>query len=170
MDTFKKQEILKPYFESAYGCAALSSIAKGGIFFVGGAYGKGSIYKLPSEEILGTVDLIQLIGGFILGGEVYQEIIFFETEADYNRFTDGKVEFGADAKVTALTASASAKATTMGNQGVQVGLTPDGTQVAGANKGAAPEYTKGMKVFTVSIGGLMYQATIAGQKFNVSLS
>ncbi|KAL7448868.1 hypothetical protein ACHAWC_000991, partial [Mediolabrus comicus] len=118
---------------------------------------------------VGSVDLIQANSGFVLGGEVYQEIIFFETESDFKRFTDGNFEFAADAKVVALTAAASAKATSMGNQGVQVGLTADGTQVAGANKGAAPEYTKGMKVFTVTIGGLMYQATIAGQKFNVTM-
>lgn len=170
MDTFKKQEILKPYFENAYGCAAFSSVAKGGLFFVGGAYGKGSLYKLPSEEIVGSVELIQAGGGFVLGGEVYQEIIFFETESDFERFTTGNFEFAADAKVVALTAAASAKATSMGNQGIQVGLSPDGTQVAGCNKGAAPEYTKGMKVFTVSIGGLMYQATITGQKFNVKMN
>mmetsp|Transcript_16689 Transcript_16689/g.25318 ORF Transcript_16689/g.25318 Transcript_16689/m.25318 type:complete len:171 (-) Transcript_16689:64-576(-) len=170
MDTFKKQEILKPYFENSYGCAAFSSVAKGGIFFVGGAYGKGSVYKLPEEEVVGTVELIQASGGFVLGGEVYAEIIFFQTEADFKRFTEGNFEFGADAKVVALTAAASTKATTMGNQGIQVGITADGTQVGGANKDAAPEYTKGMKVFTVSLGGLMYQATISGQKFNVSMS
>ena len=169
MDTFKKQEVLKPYFEHSYGCAVFSSVAKGGIFFVGGGYGKGRVYKLPSEEIVGSVNLIQANLGWMLGGKVDQEIIFFETEADFKRFTDGNLEFAADAKVVALTAAASAKATTMGNQGVQVGLTPDGTQVAGAHKDSAPEYTKGMKVFTVTIGGLMYQATIAGQKFNVTM-
>jgi hypothetical protein len=171
MDTFKKQPILKPYFDHSYGCAAFSSVAKGGIFFVGGAYGKGSIYKLPSEEIVGSVDLIQASGGFVLGGEVYQEIIFFETEADFNRFTDGNrnFEFAADAKVVALTAAASAKATTIGNQGIQVGLTADTTQVAGSNNSTTPEYTKGYKVFTVTLGGLMYQATIAGQKFNINM-
>jgi len=128
------------------------------------------VYKLPEEEVVGTVELIQASGGFVLGGEVYAEIIFFQTEADFKRFTEGNFEFGADAKVVALTAAASAKATTMGNQGIQVGMTADGTQVGGANKDAAPEYTKGMKVFTVSLGGLMYQATISGQKFNVSMS
>eukprot|EP00985_Skeletonema_marinoi_P008622 scaffold3940_cov115-Skeletonema_marinoi.AAC.4 len=145
MDTFKKQEILKPYFENSYGCAAFSSVAKGGIFVVGGAYGKGSVYKLPEEEVVGTVELIQASGGFVLGGEVYAEIIFFQTEADFTRFVEGNFEFGADAKVVALTASASTKATTMGNQGIQVGMTANGTQVGGANKDAAPEYTKGMK-------------------------
>mmetsp|Transcript_16160 Transcript_16160/g.26440 ORF Transcript_16160/g.26440 Transcript_16160/m.26440 type:complete len:171 (-) Transcript_16160:63-575(-) len=169
MDTFKKQEVLKPYFESSYGCAAFSSVAKGGIFIVGGAYGKGSVYKLPAEEVVGTVELIQACGGWVLGGEVYQEIIFFQTEADFTRFTEGNFEFGADAKVVALSAAASTKATTMGNQGIQVGLSADDTQVAGSIKNAVPEYTKGMKVFTVTLGGLMYQATISGQKFNVTM-
>ena len=170
MDTFKKQEILKPYFENSYGCAAFSSVAKGGLFFVGGAYGKGRVYKLPKEEFVGTVELIQASGGWVLGGEVYQEIIFFETETDFTRFTQGNFEFGADAKVVALTAAASAKATTMGNQGIQLGTNADDTEVKGAGKDATPEYTKGMKVFTVTLGGLMYQATISGQKFNVKMS
>jgi lipid-binding SYLF domain-containing protein len=170
MDTFKKQEILKPYFENAYGCAAFPSVAKGGLFFVGGAYGKGSLYKLPSEEIVGSVELKQASAGWVLGGEVYQEIIFFETEADFKNFTAGNFEFAADAKVVALTAAASAKGSTMGNQGIQVGKSPDETKVSGADKGAAPVYTKGMKVFTVSVGGLMYQATISGQKFDVKMN
>merc|ERR1739841_38463 len=100
------------------------------------------------------------------GGEVYQEIIFFETETDFTRFTQGNFEFGADAKVVALTAAASTKATTMGSQGVQMGTSADDTQI----KDVGPEYTKGMKVFTVTLGGFMYQATISGQKFNVKMS
>ena len=166
MDTFKKQEVLKPYFENSYGCATFASVAKGGLFFVGGAYGKGSVYKLPTEEIVGSVELFQASGGWVLGGEVYQEIIFFETETDFARFTQGNFEFGADAKVVALTAAASAKATTMGNQGIQMGANADDTKISGVG----PEYTKGMKVFTVTLGGLMYQATISGQKFNVKMS
>ena len=72
MDTFRKQDSLKPYFDNSYGCAAFSSVAKGGIFFVGGAYGAGDIYKLNgvNQEHVGKVDLIQAIGGFVLGGEV----------------------------------------------------------------------------------------------------
>ena len=122
MDTFKKQEVLKPYFENSYGCAVFSSVANGGIFFVGGGYGKGSVYKLPSEEIIGSVGLIQASGGFDFGGEVYQEIIFFEAESDFTRFTYKDFEWSADAKAVALTAAVSANATTMGNQGLQAGL------------------------------------------------
>lgn len=172
MDTFKKQEALKPYFENSYGCAVFSSIAKGGIFFVGAAYGNGDIYKFVDgkEEHAGKVDLMQLVAGFVMGGEVFQEIIFFETEADFNRLTLGNFEFSADAKAVALTAAASTKATTMGNQGLQVGLTADETLVKGVNEFASTEYTKGMKVFTLTLGGLMYQATLGGQKFNVKMS
>ena len=169
MDTFRKQETLKPYFEQSYGCATFSTVAKGGIFFVGGAYGAGDIYKLNggvNVTKVGKVDLVQAIVGWVLGGEVYSEIIFFETESDYNRFMEGNFEFAATAKAVALTASASTKATTMGNQGIQGGLTADQTSVAGFNRGTT-EYTKGMKVFTLSLGGLMYEATIGGQKFNI---
>ncbi len=160
MDTFKKQEVLKPYFEHSYGCAVFSSVAKGGIFFFGGGYGKGRVYKLPSEEIVGSVDLIQANLGWMLGGKVDQEIIFFETESDFTRFTHGDSEWSADAKAVALTAAANTKVTPMGNQGLQAGLTPDETQVAGVHKDAMkPEYTNGMKVFTLKTGGFMYQAT-----------
>lgn len=135
MDTFRKQLTLKHYFGSSYGCAAFSSVAKGGIFFVGGAYGAGDIYKLQNGEAehVGKVDLVQAAAGWILGGEVFAEIIFFETEADYNRFMAGGLEFSANAKAVALTASASTKATTMGNQGIQAGLNADQTEVKGFN-------------------------------------
>eukprot|EP00571_Detonula_confervacea_P014204 CAMPEP_0172297944 /NCGR_PEP_ID=MMETSP1058-20130122/799_1 /TAXON_ID=83371 /ORGANISM="Detonula confervacea, Strain CCMP 353" /LENGTH=169 /DNA_ID=CAMNT_0013007169 /DNA_START=26 /DNA_END=535 /DNA_ORIENTATION=+ len=167
MEIFRKQDTLKPYFEQSYGCAAFSNVAKGGIFFVGGAYGAGDIFKLVDgkEEQVGKVDLIQAMVGWVLGGEVYSEIVFFETEADYTRFMTGNFEFSADAKAVALTAAVSTKATTMGNTGIQAGMTAEATSVRGFN--STPEYTKGMKVFTVTIGGLMYQATVAGQKFNI---
>ena len=118
-----------------------------------------------SIYFIGKVDLIQAAAGWILGGEVFSEIIFFETESDYQRFMTGNFEFSANAKAVALTAAISAKGTTMGNQGVQAGLNADTTEVKGFN--GNPEYTKGMKVFTVTLGGLMYEATVAGQKFNI---
>lgn len=174
MDEFRNQSALKPYFAQSYGCAFFKQVAKGGIFFVGGAFGQGDIYlfntvngELAMEKVK-KVDLMQASAGWILGGEVYSEIIFFETEKDYQNFASGTFEFGADAKVVALTAAASAKVTTMGNAGIQMGLNASATEVKGVNVGAEkPEYTKGMKVFTLTLGGLMYQATVAGQKFNI---
>jgi len=111
---------------------------------------------------VGHVDMLQANLGFTLGGQVYQEIIFFESEKDFDNFTSGNFEFSADANVVALTASVSTKATTMGNQGITGGLTADDTTIGAAD---IPQYTKGMAVFTVALGGLMYQATVSGQKF-----
>ena len=173
MDQFKKQEALEPYFANSYGCAVFSSVAKGGIFFVGGAYGAGEIYKLNSDAtvaptLVGKCDLLQAIGGFVLGGEVFSEIIFFETEADYNHFMTGNFEFSANAKAVALTANVETHATTLGNTGLQGGITADQTSVAGIDRSRSKlEYTKGLKVFTLTMGGLMYEATIGGQKFNI---
>lgn len=112
---------------------------------------------------MGHVDMFQASLGWTLGGQVYQEIIFFEKETDFERFTSGNFEFSADANVVALTASVSTQATTMGNQGPTGGLSADTTSVTTAE---TPKYTKGMAVFTLALGGLMYQATVSGQKFN----
>jgi hypothetical protein len=132
---------------------------------VGGAYGTGDIYTLNNnqETRITKVDLVHASVGWVLGGEVFSEIIFFETEADYRRFMAGNFEFEANAKAVALSAAISAKATTMGNQGIAGGLTQEQRSI----RVLKLEYTKGMKVFTLTLGGLMYEATIGGQKFIV---
>jgi hypothetical protein len=58
----------------------------------------------------------------------------------------------------AITASAGAKANT-GGSSVGVSGTQNAARLAGA-------YNHGMATFTVAKGGLMYEATIGGQKFN----
>ena len=163
MESFRKQAGLEPYFENAYGFAVFDTIAKAGMG-IGGAGGHGDVYvSKPELKKVGESRMIQLSFGFQFGGQVYSEIIFFETERDFQNFTNGNFEFGADANVVALSASASTSATTMGNQGPKAGLSSDLVNVAeGLTR---VEYTKGMKVFTLTRGGLMYQATISGQKF-----
>ena len=60
--------------------------------------------------------------------------------------------------MTAITAGADASASTTGEQ----------AGVSGGEKDAATvgHYYKGMAVFTIAKGGLMYQAAVAGQKFS----
>ena len=163
LDVFKKQEGLKPYFDSAYGYAVFPKVAKAGIG-VGGALGEGSVYinhKDGSEGKIGKSKLIQVSLGFQFGGQVFSEIIFFEDKLDLERFTSGTFEFEADANVVALTASASASASTIGHQKLAKGKNPDENEIGTGST----EYIKGCAVFSVALGGLMYQATIAGQKF-----
>lgn len=163
MESFRKQAGLAPYFETAYGFAVFDTIAKAGVG-IGGAGGHGDVYvNKPQCKKVGESNMVQLSFGFQFGGQVYSEIIFFETEKDFSNFCNGNFEFGADANVVALTASARTSATTMGNQGPKAGLSSG--QVNVAEGLTQVEYTKGMKVFTLTKGGLMYQATVSGQKF-----
>ena len=164
MEQIKKQESLKPYFDGAYGYAFFPTVIKAGMS-LGGGGGKGTVYvnnKHGTETKVGETTLFQLSFGFQLGGQSYSEIIFFESEKDFDNFISGEFEFGADANVVALTASASARISTLGNQIVQAGVSADEIKVGKVGS----TYTKGMAVFSIIKAGLMYQATICGQKYN----
>jgi lipid-binding SYLF domain-containing protein len=144
------------FFDSAYGYALFPSIGKGGMG-IGGARGKGRVYA--RGEHTGNVTMTQITVGFQLGGQVYSMIIFFEDERSYREFTSGNFEFGAQATAVAITAGASAGASTGGGA------------TAGASGGkndatTTGRYSRGMAVFTVAKGGLMYEASLGGQKFS----
>jgi lipid-binding SYLF domain-containing protein len=144
------------FFNKSYGYAVFPTIGKGGIG-IGGAYGKGRVYAGGNH--VGDTSMTQLTVGFQLGGEAYSQIIFFEDERAFNEFTSGNFEFSATASAVAITAGASAAATTTGSSAGASGGKNDAT-----TKGAG--FYKGMAVFTVAKGGLMYEASIGGQKFS----
>jgi lipid-binding SYLF domain-containing protein len=103
---------------------------------IGGAYGKGEVYE--RGVLAGTSSLTQLTIGFQLGGQAYSEIIFFKDKATLDSFKSGNFEFSAQASAVAITAGASADA----------------------------DYSNGVAIFTLAKGGLMYEASIGGQKFS----
>ena len=70
-----------------------------------------------------------------------------------NHFKRGNFEFGADATAVALTYGAAASASTQG---------ASATAGDTAGKGA---WKRGMAIFTLAKGGLMYEAVLAGQKY-----
>jgi lipid-binding SYLF domain-containing protein len=144
------------FFENSYGYAVFPSIGKGGIG-IGGARGKGQVYA--GGEHVGDATMTQLTVGFQLGGQVYSQIIFFEDQRAFEEFTSENFEFGAQATAVAITASASA---TAGTTGTGAGASATGGQT-GKTGG---DYYKGMAVFTFAKGGLMYEASIGGQKFS----
>ena len=102
---------------------------------VGGAYGKGLV--IVGDKAVGRTSLSQVTVGFQLGGQVYAQFIFFKDQAALETFQRGNFEMGAQASAVAVTLGASADA----------------------------DYDKGVAVFTNVGGGLMYEATISGQKF-----
>jgi lipid-binding SYLF domain-containing protein len=145
----------KGFFGKAYGYAVFPTIGKGGMV-IGGAYGKGRVYE--HDRYVGDTSMTQLSVGFQLGGQAYSQIIFFEDKRAFDEFTGGNFEFGAQASAVAITAGAQAAATTSGSSAGASGGRKDATTVGA--------YYKGMAVFTVATGGLMYEASVSGQKFS----
>jgi len=152
---FQKAGESKSFFGNAYGYAVFPTIGKGGIG-IGGAHGKGRVYV--KGAYVGDTSMTQVTVGAQLGGEAFRQIIFFEDERAFKEFTTGQFEFGAQAQAVAITAGATAQATT-GGTGAGKNVGGDKAQVKGG-------YQKGMAVFTLAKGGLMYEASIGGQKFN----
>ena len=102
---------------------------------IGGAHGKGLV--IVGDKAIGTTSLSQLSIGLQMGGQVYSEFIFFKDEVALGNFQRGNFELGAQASAVAVTAGASADA----------------------------DYDKGVAIFTNVSGGLMYEASVGGQKF-----
>lgn len=143
------------YFSHSYAYAVFPNVGKAGLV-IGGAHGTGHVYV--GGVPVGTVTLNQLSIGAQAGGQDYAEMIFFEDKRALEDFTSGHFEFGADANVVVITAAANATATTGGaNAGASGG---------DKNAVAFGGFHNGMAVFTIVKGGLMYGATIAGQKFS----
>ncbi len=106
-----------------------------GAIGVGGAFGHGILYQHAKPA--GYCDLSQASLGLQLGGQAYTEIIFFETPAATARFQSGNFAFAATASAVALKSGAAANA----------------------------KYANGVAVFTLSESGLMFEASLGGQKF-----
>jgi lipid-binding SYLF domain-containing protein len=81
--------------------------------------------------------LSQFSIGFQAGAQAYREVIFFESKKEMERFKDSRFEFSAQVSAVAAKEGASANV----------------------------KYTNGVMVFTMQKGGLMYEASIGGQKF-----
>jgi lipid-binding SYLF domain-containing protein len=155
MDVFKKSEVVQPFFKNAYGYAVFPTIGKGGIG-IGASYGTGQVYQ--GGKVTGEVSVIKGSIGFQFGGQAFSQMIFFEDKRAYDEFTSGEFEFDATASAVAITAGAQAKA---GTEGASAGASAG----PATGKQAKTSYHKGMVVFTHAKGGLMYEASIGGQKF-----
>ena len=106
-------------------------------FGIGGARGKGLLYE--GGKVTAVVTLTQLTVGLQWGGQAYSEFLFFKDSVALEDFKRGNYELGAQASAVAVTAGASADA----------------------------DYSGGIAIFTRAKGGLMYEASVGGQKFKV---
>ncbi len=106
-------------------------------FGIGGARGKGLLYE--NGEITALVTMSQLSFGFQWGGQAYSEFIFFEDAETLENFKRGNYEMGAQVSAVAIKSGVSADT----------------------------NFNNGMAIFTQAKGGLMYEASVGGQKFKV---
>jgi lipid-binding SYLF domain-containing protein len=102
---------------------------------IGGAHGNGIVYRGGTP--VGKSELKQVTVGLQLGGQKFIEVVFFKDKTAFDDFTRENYEFGAQASAVAFSASASADLA----------------------------YNGGVAIVTMAEGGLMYEATVGGQKF-----
>jgi lipid-binding SYLF domain-containing protein len=102
---------------------------------IGGAGGKGLVFD--NKTVIGESKLAQATFGLQAGGQQYMEIILFEDQPALDRFIAGKVKFSGQASAVALKDGASADV----------------------------NYQDGVAIFTKTLGGLMAEASVGGQKF-----
>ena len=152
---FKNAGDSAAFFPRSYAYAVFPTIGEGG-FILGAAHGKGRVYV--NGILTGDASMTQLSAGFQAGGKAYSEIIFFEDKRALDEFESGSFEFAAGVSAVAVTAGANASAGTTGAESGASGGKKDATT-------NSPGYQKGMAVFTITKGGLMYTAAVAGQKF-----
>lgn len=102
---------------------------------VGGAHGQGLVFE--KGNLVGMASMSQASIGAQAGGQTFAETIFFETPSALSDFKGGKFEMSADVSAVAVT--------------------------EGVSKTA--DYKNGVAVFTLAKKGLMFQASVGGQKF-----
>jgi lipid-binding SYLF domain-containing protein len=102
---------------------------------IGAAHGKGLVFE--KDKLVGEASMTQITLGLQLGGQAYAEAVFFETTESLARFKEGKFALSAQASATAAAEGAAANA----------------------------RYEQGVAIFTLPQGGLMFEASVGGQKF-----
>ncbi|MEO6671125.1 MAG: lipid-binding SYLF domain-containing protein [Ferruginibacter sp.] len=106
-----------------------------GAMGVGGATGNGILFEKGKAE--GKANMTQFTVGLQAGGKIYSEVIFFENQESVKNFKEGKFEFSGQFSAVAVKSGVSANM----------------------------KYKEGVLVFTQEKGGLMYEASVGGQKF-----
>jgi lipid-binding SYLF domain-containing protein len=106
-----------------------------GGFIAGGAYGRGQVFE--KGQPVGWSEMSQATIGAQAGGQTFSELIVFEDDATMARFKEGKIAFAANASAVALKSGAASSA----------------------------RYTEGVATFVKPQGGLMFEASVGGQKF-----
>ncbi len=133
---FKKNDKSMDVFFSRSAGFAVFSNVGKGGLGIGGMNGDGVVFEKGNP--IGYTELTAVTFGFQAGGQAFREIVFFQTKKDLENFKNGNLKFSAQVSAVAVTAGAAAKS----------------------------HFNNGLAVFTMAKGGLMYEASVGGQKFS----
>jgi len=135
VQTFRKKDPKIEKFFSSASGYVVFPTVAKGGFVVAGAGGDGVLFV--GGQPVGRSSMGQASVGLQLGGQTYSEIIFFENASTLAEFKKGNFALAAQASGVALSAGAAATA----------------------------NYENGVAIFTATKTGLMYEASVGGQKF-----
>jgi len=144
-DPSEVAEVIKKFKKKDPGLAKVFADAQGYAVFptvgkggigLGAARGKGYVYQ--RGRLIGRSTLTQVTIGLQLGGQAYSEVVFLKDAAALDNFKRGRLKLDAQASAVALTARASADLA----------------------------YRDGVAIVTKAKCGLMYEASVRGQKFS----
>lgn len=102
---------------------------------IGFAHGEGVVTE--KNQAIGYATVSQGSIGAQLGGQSYSEIIFFQDKPTLDLFKFGNMEFSAQVSAVAASSGAAAQS----------------------------DFDSGVAVFTLARSGLMFDASVGGQKF-----
>ena len=135
LNKFKRQDASLDAFLNRAFGYAIFPSVGKGGLVVGGAFGRGAVYE--KGAFIGYAKMEQGTVGFQAGGQEFAELIVFENADSMNKFKSGTYAFSAEASAVALKAGAA----------------------------AAANFKNGVAVFTMTNAGLLYEASIGGQRF-----
>lgn len=131
---FASDERLEPFFSQAEIVAVYPNGFRAGLGF-GGAIGHGLVFQ--QGQVIGRSSMYQFSVGANVGGQFYRQVLFFKSEAAFERLMAGVAEFAGQANLAVA-------------------------QLGGA---ATPSFNTEVAMFTQLRGGLLLEGSVGAHRY-----
>lgn len=131
---FAADESLEPFFAQAEIVAVYPNGFRGGFGF-GGAIGHGLVFQ--RGQVIGRSSMYQLSVGANIGGQFYRQVLFFKSEAAFERVMADVMEFAGQANLA----------------------------VAQAGAAGTPSFNTEVAMFTQLRGGLLLEGSVGAHRY-----